>query len=211
MENIKEACEKSYNAPPGSCDILASDRGPSCTKLEQIEGRKLYFIWVLPPNENAERIFRPQEQPPDRARSAPVSPSKRASGKIVYPNRVYPKSVSIAHLLRAGKLVKPLKTTALQLELFDVEKCKWMKGATLDIMIEDEPFSSGAFRDAFKATCNDHLHLGDWVFKKYTPTSITTIKEVLKSTVEDHTRKQVARNITQRFSSKVPAEFGDSC
>jgi len=76
-----------------------------------------------------------------------------------------------------------------------------MNGATLDFMIEDEPFSSGAFRDAFKATCNDHLHLGDWVVKKYTPTSIITIKEVLKSTVEDHTRKQVqmhavARNIT---------------
>ena len=34
VENIKEACEKFYNAPHGSCDILASDRGPSCTKLE---------------------------------------------------------------------------------------------------------------------------------------------------------------------------------
>jgi len=170
----------------------------------------VYFIRFLPPNENAERIFRPQEverfeQHPERARSAPVSPSKRASGNIVYPNTVYPKSV--------GKTAQDL--TALQLELFDVEKCKWMNGVTLHFMIEDEPFSSGAFRDAFKATCNDQLHLGDWVVKKYTPTSITTIKEVLKSTVEDHTRKQVqmhavARNITQRFSSKVPAEFGDS-
>ena len=26
LENIKEACEKFYNAPAGSCDILASDR-----------------------------------------------------------------------------------------------------------------------------------------------------------------------------------------
>ena len=29
MENIKEACEKFYNAPTGSRDILASYRGPS--------------------------------------------------------------------------------------------------------------------------------------------------------------------------------------
>ena len=214
MENIKEACEKFYNAPPGSCDILASDGGPSCTKLEQIKGRKVYFIRFLPP-QKVERFD--HEQPQVHARSAPVSPSKRASGSgnVVFPNTVYPKSVSIAHLLRAGKLVKAPKTTSLQLELFDVDKCKWMSGATLDFMIEDEPFSSGAFRDAFKATCNDHLHLGDWVVKKYKPTSIETIKELLKSTVEDHTRKQVqmyavARNITQRFSSKVPAEFGDS-
>ena len=39
IENIKEACEKSE----GSCDILASDRGPSCTKLEQIKGKKSLF------------------------------------------------------------------------------------------------------------------------------------------------------------------------
>ena len=26
VENIKEACEKFYNAPLGSCDILVSDR-----------------------------------------------------------------------------------------------------------------------------------------------------------------------------------------
>ena len=43
IENIKEACEKYYQAPEGSCDILASDRGPSCTKLEQIKGKKVYF------------------------------------------------------------------------------------------------------------------------------------------------------------------------
>ena len=49
MENIKEACEKYYQAPEGSCDILASDRGPSCTKLEQIKGKKVYFIRFLPP------------------------------------------------------------------------------------------------------------------------------------------------------------------
>ena len=38
IENIKEACEKFYQAPEGSCDILASDRRPSCSKLEQIKG-----------------------------------------------------------------------------------------------------------------------------------------------------------------------------
>ena len=41
LDNIKEACKKFYKAPEGSCDILASDRGPSCTKLEQqfVSGR----------------------------------------------------------------------------------------------------------------------------------------------------------------------------
>ena len=51
--------------------------------------------------------------------------------------------------------------------------------------------------------------------KKYQATSVKTITDILKSTVEDHTRKQVqmhavARNITQRFSSRVPSSFGDT-
>ena len=45
IENIKEACKKYYQVPEGSCDILASDRGPSCTKLEQIiEKRFTLFV-----------------------------------------------------------------------------------------------------------------------------------------------------------------------
>ena len=51
--------------------------------------------------------------------------------------------------------------------------------------------------------------------EKYQPTSVKTIVDILNSTVEDHTRKQVqmhavARNITQRFSSRVPIPFGDT-
>ena len=49
IENIKESCEKYYQAPEGSCDILASDRGPSCTKLDQIKGKKVHFICFLQP------------------------------------------------------------------------------------------------------------------------------------------------------------------
>eukprot|EP00794_Sanderia_malayensis_P002723 gene2723-3148_t len=33
IENIKAACESFYNAPVGRCDILASDRGPSCSTM----------------------------------------------------------------------------------------------------------------------------------------------------------------------------------
>ena len=51
LEKIKEACEQFYNAPQGSCDVPTSDRGPSCTKMEQIKGKKVYFIRFLPPNE----------------------------------------------------------------------------------------------------------------------------------------------------------------
>ena len=216
LENIKEACEKFYNAPAGSCDILASDRGPSCSKFEQIKGRKVFFIRFLEPKENADRTFRAPEasfeRTPARPKSAPASPSRV---KRVTTPTVVPKSVSIAQLLRAGTLVKPLKTTTLQLEHFDVESNKWVPACSINLQIQEEPFSSGAFRDAFKATCSDTGLSGQWVVKKYQPTSVKTIVDILNSTVEDHTRKQVqmhavARNITQRFSARVPIPFGDT-
>jgi hypothetical protein len=54
IENIKDACEQIYKAPQGSCDILASDRGPSCTKIEQIKAKKVFFIRFLQPIESCE-------------------------------------------------------------------------------------------------------------------------------------------------------------
>lgn len=111
--------------------------------------------------------------------------------------------------------MKPLKTTTLQLEHFDVESNEWVPACSINLQIQEEPFSSGAFRDAFKATCSDTGLSGQWVVKKYQPTSVKTIVDILQSTVEDHTRKQVqmhavARNSTQRFSSRVPIPFGDT-
>ena len=61
LENIKEACERFYNAPAGSCDVLASDRGPLCSKFEQIKNRKVLFIRFLEPKENTDRTFRAPE------------------------------------------------------------------------------------------------------------------------------------------------------
>ena len=66
---------------------------------------------------------------------------------------VFPKSVSITDLLKAGKLVKPLATniTVLDLESFDVAEMKWAKSGSLTLEIEETRFAHGAFRDAFRA------------------------------------------------------------
>ena len=134
LENIKEARERFYNAPAGSCDILASDRGPSCSKFEQIKSRKVFFILFLQPKENVDRTFwAPEascEHTPARPKSAPASPS---CVKHITTPTVVPKSVSIAQLLRARTLVKPLKTTTLELEHFDVERNKWVLACLINL------------------------------------------------------------------------------
>jgi len=199
LENIKETCERFYNAPAGSCDILASDRGPSCSKFEQIKGRKVFFIRFLEPKENVDHTFQAPEvsfeHTPARPKSAPASPSRV---KHVTTPTVVPKSVSIAQLLRAGTLVKPLKTTTLQQQHFDEEKNKWVPACLINLQIQEEPFSSGAFRDAFRATSSDAGLSGGCLVKKYQPTSVKTIINILKSTVEDHTCKQVQIHMHRR-------------
>ena len=47
-ENIKDSCEKHYEMPQGSCDILLTDRGLSCFLTEQIAG-KSFTISILHP------------------------------------------------------------------------------------------------------------------------------------------------------------------
>ena len=44
LANVKLACEKFYGEEEGSCDVLFSDRGPSCIEDEQIAGKKVILI-----------------------------------------------------------------------------------------------------------------------------------------------------------------------
>ena len=221
IANIKEACKKYYQAPEGSCDTLASDRGPSCTKLEQIKGKKVYFICFLPAKSTdvtpklGQQLFEDSLAPAKVTISVP-SPMK-TSGKLPgLHSMVFPKSVSINDLLKAGKLVKPPATniTALDLESFDVAEMKWFKCGSLTLEIEEARFAHEAFRDAFRATTigKDAAQTA-WVVKRYQEEAVKTIKDDLVMSLEDHTRKQVqmtaaARHLTKLFAQNVPPEFG---
>lgn len=49
LNNIKTACESFYGEPTGSCDVLYSDRGPSCINDAQLAGKKVILIRFVPP------------------------------------------------------------------------------------------------------------------------------------------------------------------
>ena len=211
IDSIKDACEQFYKAPHGSYDILASDRG---------KGKKVYFIRFLQPIDSSHAGVGVCAKIGHQAKSAPAtSPNKVAQlheEHVKIKNTVYPKSVSISDLMKAGKLVKPPKTAVLHLEFLDVQNCCWsINSGSITLETEDKAFASGRFREAFLAKCHDSSSnlKGEWVVKKYQEASIKTIEDTLKISVEAHTRKQVqthcvARNITQRFSAKIPDEFG---
>lgn len=76
--------------------------------------------------------------------SAP-SPVKTSGNLPALHSMVFPKSVSVTELLKAGKLVKPPATniTALDLESFDVAEMKWVKSGSLTLEIEERRFAHG--------------------------------------------------------------------
>lgn len=131
----------------------------------------------------------------------------------------FPASVSIAELMKAGKLVKPQSRNKVKLtfEKFDVKNRDWQEVIEQEVLVETQRFSSGAFRDAFRATtCGKagETQQGQWVVKTYNYIAVETIEDKLNSSIESHTRKQVqmhavARHIAKNFALKAPTEFGE--
>ena len=86
IANIKEACEKCYQAP-------------SCTKLEQIKGKKVYFIRFLPPKSTdvapklGQQLFEDSLAPAEVTMSVP-SPIKTSGNLPALHSMVFPKSVT---------------------------------------------------------------------------------------------------------------------
>ena len=224
IENIKTACESFYNAPAGSCDILASDRGPSCSTMEQVKGKKVYLIrFVQPIGTVPEVDFKPEwREYKKHCMKSPAASSSSSVGAITEcigeTSVVSPKSVSVADLLKAGKLVKPLQQerVILHLEEFDIELRSWNEAASVEFMIDELKFAHGGFRDAHNAYAqSSKLPSRKWVVKKYQNGAIKAITDDLHISIEDHTRKQVqlhavARSMAKQFSRRVPVQFGET-
>lgn len=47
LANVKLDCERFYQCRPGFCDVLYSDRGPSCTSVYQVTGKKVLLVRFL--------------------------------------------------------------------------------------------------------------------------------------------------------------------
>ena len=125
IENVKKACESFFGAPTGSCDVLLSDKGPSCFATSQIVGKKVFFVRFVNPLLDKQvksplTLFRAHHSSP--IKSKPSSPSISSSS-------ICPKSISIADLLKARKLIKPRESVedTLTLESFHIHGKIWGK------------------------------------------------------------------------------------
>ena len=226
ISNIKQACERFYEMPAGSCDILLGDRGPSCYLDEQILGKKFYYIRFVDPRKN------PKKTPPESVSKIPIGISDKSTTVTIQsaqyqsdhkslppvPSSAFPKSISVVHLLKAGKLVRPpdVKSSILTLEMYEIAEKRWKKMSSTEFQIDNKHFAEGGFRQAYMATTNDKKFSRNkkWVVKISKDEVSDAIEIKLGLSIEDHTRKQVqlhsaARSIAQSFASRAPTSFGE--
>ena len=215
LENVKASCQKHYGKPPGSCDVLASNRGPSCSQIQQSQSKKVFFVRFLDagnamPPPPSERILA-GARPNCPMSSHDIGATNDANNTI---SEYQPPS--ILQLLKAGQLIENVANAVeLDLNSFDLTTSSWAmaeKRATFNI--SRIQFAHGSFRDAHKATVIQGAEtVKYWVDKVYRDEIAATIENDMGPTIDQHTRKQVqlheiARFLCAQFAASAPASIG---
>ena len=124
LENIKRACKVHYRENLTTCDILASEQGPSCSRLDQIPNFKVIYVCFIMPEPGKSILSETLELDPfesqpqhkkmlksviSRSVVSPVSTAKSIAFSAV------PKSLSVVDILKFGKIIKPVEKKILNI------------------------------------------------------------------------------------------------
>ena len=238
LENIKESCIKHFQSSLGGskfeCDILAGEQGPSCKTLSHIPDMKVihvrfvkashgcetdndkYSLISLPPPPKVFRTYRrgSQVQLMPKPAAVPGSSANKGPGKVIFSNAStqIPKSLTLSEMLKLGRVVEGQDGTALNLFKFDLPKLSWSSiPIKVEVIIEDEPFGTGGFRNAFKAKCLTPGFSKQWVIKRYLESAKKSIHEQMGITLEEHTKRAVQMHLLsntfcEQLANKVKEE-----
>ena len=123
-------------------------------------------------------------------------------------SKFVPKSLSLVEMLKLGKVIHQI-STSVEVFTFDLQGVSWSSTPQIvDFTIDQEPFGTGGFRKAFKATSLERNYWNTtWVVKRYLPKSLEEIKAT-GQTPEQHTRKVVQMHYFARnFAAKLKGEL----
>ena len=127
----------------------------------------------------------PSRKNPEKRTQSACSPNAK---------QLFPKSLSISHMIKLGKLVKPNEVVSvLEVYSFDLENINWsLLPQKVEFVIEKDVLGIGGFWQAFKArSSSPNFSNAVWVVKKYFPSTAKEITEDIKITIEEHTKKVV--------------------
>ena len=193
------------------CFVVGQDYGEDSTSSDTPDAQEVFF------DDQSEQRITSTSSATVRKACAPKPKANYGSFSVT---TQFPPSVSIATLLEAGKLVKPVPKNKLLLtfEQFDIASKQWTDAIEIECTVDSEKFSSGGFHDAYhcKLTCksaNQNI-ANHWVIKTYNEKSKEAIGTQFKTSIESHSRKQVqmhevARHLTKKFKAQDPKEMGE--
>jgi len=216
LDLIKKACYDHYKQhlidPLNStCDILASQNGPSCSKLSHIKNFKLIFFRFisgkpsLAPTSMSTLAYLKRGRNSSRASSFSTTASstalkttKKTGTENLHQSSIYPKSISVTTMLKIGSPISyhiPT-TTSIKLLEFDVANLEWNSlHLTKDFIIESTPFAKGGFRSVCKARFSDNNEL--FVVKRFLPETLTAMDRVNEMIEREETNETLARKAIQ--------------
>lgn len=227
IENIRNACQKHFSVDETmTCDVVAGEQGPSCGSVKQIPDSKVIHVRFVErvaigePDEGIEvtRVDGPAvKSPPAKRRFSGVENGtqnrSQPTKSTPSPSKFVPRSLSVVEMLKLGKAITQ-STTSVSIYSFDLQQISWSRiPSTIDFSIQKEPFGTGGFREAYKATSNAKgFESTTWVIKKYLPKTVSDI-QATGQTVEQHTKKVVqmhylARNFAARLRQEL--QSGDN-
>ncbi|XP_022798488.1 alpha-protein kinase vwkA-like [Stylophora pistillata] len=115
-------------------------------------------------------------------------------------------------MLKPGKVISKKSSTVISIYKFDFEHMQWSNvPVEAEFLVAEIPFTSGGFREAFKATSiTDGLKEVTWVIKKYLKSALEIIKAT-QETEESHMKKSVqmhylARNFASQLKEQIEKE-----
>ena len=231
IDGIKQAClihfqSKGHIGKGMEVDILAGERGPTCTSLHQIPDLKLIHVRFIPRVVEVDKVgLSMRSLGPSKGVSSSISLSTRDNhsryaksaesppkSSTAKRSQTFPKSLSLSTMLNLGRVVKtPSDLTVIDVSTFHVDNLTWtLIPDKAEFLIESTHFGEGGFRRAYKATSpTPKFGKKDWVIKKYLPSTLETIEKT-NQTIESYTKKTVQTHVlAQSFANQLQAKFDE--
>ncbi|CAB4042364.1 transient receptor potential cation channel subfamily M member 6-like, partial [Paramuricea clavata] len=161
--------------------------------------------------------------PPNKAKPRAMSlPSPKKSSSKRDNSSKYPKSLSVKDMLHLGKALPKKESTIISIFQFNFKHMRWSSVHVLikaEFMIEELPFATGGFMEAFKATSiTAGFEETTWVVKKCLTTAVDVIRET-NETEQTHAQTSVqmhylATNFVSQLNEKIAkkgiTDFGET-
>ena len=227
IDGIKQAClihfqTKGHIGKGMEVDILAGERGPTCTSLHQIPDLKLIHVRFIPRVVEVDKVglsmpslgaskgvsssisLSVRDNYSRYAKSA-ESPPKSSRAKR---SQTFPKSLSLSTMLNLGRVIKtPSDLTVIDLSTFHVDDLTWtILPDKAEFLIESTHFGEGGYK---VTSPTPKFGKKEWVIKKYLPSTLETIEKT-NQTIESYTKKTVQTHVlAQSFANQLQARFDE--